>query len=72
MASYILYEQKRKIGEKKESIIAAAAKLIKDEQRDLEKMNKAYPHLINCLTLVIIEVMGTSKPAVVAKLSDTF
>ena len=43
MASYILYEQKRKIGEKKESIIAAAAKLIKDEQRDLEKMNKAYP-----------------------------
>ena len=43
MASYILYEQKRKIGEKKESIIAAAAKLIKDEQRDLEKMNEAYP-----------------------------
>ena len=41
MASYILYEQKGKIGEK--SIIAAAAKLIKDEQRDLEKMNKAYP-----------------------------
>ena len=40
---YILFEQKRKTGETKESIITAAAKLIKTELRDLEKMNNVYP-----------------------------
>ena len=53
MASYILCEQKRKTGETEESIITAAAKLIKAELRDLDKMNKVYPRLINCLTLKI-------------------
>ena len=44
MASYILYEQKRKTGETKESLItAAAAKLIEAELRDFDKMNKVYP-----------------------------
>ena len=43
MASYILYESKRKTGEMKESIITAAAKLIKAELKDLDKMNKVYP-----------------------------
>ena len=43
MASYILYESKRKTGEMKEFIITAAAKLIKAELRDLDKMNKVYP-----------------------------
>ena len=43
MASYILYEQKRKTGETKESLITAAAKLIEAELRDFDKMNKVYP-----------------------------
>ena len=43
MTSFILYEQKKKTGETKESIITAAAKLIKAVLRDLDKMNKVYP-----------------------------
>ena len=53
MASYILYEQKMKTGEMKESIITAAAKLIKAVLRVLTKWTKCIPHLINCLTLKI-------------------
>ena len=45
MASYILYEQKKKTGETTQSIITAGAKLIKYEIRDLDKMNKLYPTL---------------------------
>ena len=40
---YILYDQKRKTGKTKESIITATAKLIKADLRDLDKMNKVYP-----------------------------
>ena len=43
MASYSLYEQKKKTGETKESIVTAAPKLIKAELRDLDKLNKVYP-----------------------------
>ena len=43
MTSFILYEQKKKTGETKESIITAAAKLIKAELRDHGKMDKVYP-----------------------------
>ena len=43
MAPYIFNEEKRKTGESKESILTAAAKLIKAVQRDLDKMKKVYP-----------------------------
>ena len=48
MGAYILYKEKRKIEQTKESIITAAAKLIKAELRDLDKMNKCIPHLMSC------------------------
>ena len=43
MAPYIFNERKRKTGESKESILTAAARLIKAVQRDIDKMNKVYP-----------------------------
>ena len=43
MASCISYEQKRKTGETKKSIITAVTKLIKVELTDHDKMNKVYP-----------------------------
>ena len=46
MVLYILYEQKnqkKKKGETNKSIITPAAKLIKAELGDLDKMNKVYP-----------------------------
>ena len=43
MGAYILYKEKGKTEQTKESIITAAAKLIKAELRDLDKMNKVYP-----------------------------
>ena len=43
MGAYILYKDKRKTEQTKESIITAAAKLIKAELRNLDKMNKVYP-----------------------------
>ena len=42
MALYVLYEQKMKARETKESIITTVTKLIKAELRDLDKMNKVY------------------------------
>ena len=39
MASYILSEEKRKTAEIKESIITVAAKLVKAELRDLDKLS---------------------------------
>ena len=42
MGAYILYKEKRKTEQTKESIITAAAKLIKAELRDLDEMNKVY------------------------------
>ena len=41
--AYIFYLNKKGKQEKQESIITAAAKLIKTELRDLEKMNNVYP-----------------------------
>ena len=42
MASFILDEQKRKTEVTKESVITAAAKLIKAELRDIVKLSKVY------------------------------
>ena len=41
-ASFILDEQKRKTEVTKESVITAAAKLIKAELRDIVRLNKVY------------------------------
>ena len=43
MVSYILLEKKKKAEELKDSIIIAAAKIIKAELRDIDKDNKVYP-----------------------------
>ena len=45
MASHVLYEKKKKPEETKESIIIAAAKLIKTELREIDKSNKVYSTL---------------------------
>ena len=43
MASYIIYEMKKKKEETKEDIIKAAAKIIKADLRELEKPNATHP-----------------------------
>ena len=43
MVSYVLLEKKKQKAESKESIIIAAAKIIKEELRELRKDNQVYP-----------------------------
>ena len=43
MVSYILLEKKKKAGETKDSIIIAAAKIIKAELTNINKDKKVYP-----------------------------
>ena len=42
-ANYVLQEKKKKEVETKESVVKAAAKIIKSETREVEKSNEYYP-----------------------------